>query len=395
MNALPSELIEQILSYVDYDPLIVLLRTIDPLFQLDGAFWVEKANVDFNISRTRFWNPNPMDALGLDVKTSNYPRFRYVQLASRKGVVRGSETFLSLEQCIIRAHQPRNHSLMDYFTDLFLLLPLEGQEYLDRTLLKAAMINGDAELFQRYRGYLPSLSQSINETSYFVKLVLRYIATGGNVFIIRAVLDDLRVMLGSKLDSCRVWIRLRRFIGCRHLDLYKEPGLEELNDYPAPGGDPDLHWALLGRFDLIKDRNHVLTHPNLDDEIIEAPRELVIDYLKVQKPGLPALFIKRAVSEGDWEMGRLAKKHYSQEGLLGISFHSIGDSDLLFDLDEEPSIDYVSNPSELRYALEHGMMTTWIANELIEQGLIDVILLAHQLLDPDIPGYQVIDDYLK
>ena len=111
--AVPPELRTQVLLELSRDDLISYFEgTQDPLIN-DPYFWSKRAAQDFGITPDQFINANPVEAT---IPTTPYQR--WIQILSRDNVVKGSQQFLTISECVYRAIKDGRDELAEYFLAL-------------------------------------------------------------------------------------------------------------------------------------------------------------------------------------------------------------------------------------------------------------------------------------
>ena len=111
----PPELRNLVLLDLNYSDLIIYFEsTNDPIIH-DETFWKDKAERDLGISSDQFLHPNPVEAM---IPARGHQR--YIQIVSRDRVIKGSEQFLGIMECLYKSIKDGSSALPEYF----LALPL-------------------------------------------------------------------------------------------------------------------------------------------------------------------------------------------------------------------------------------------------------------------------------
>lgn len=401
---LPPELLDLILSQLPYHDLIRLARSLYPILSLDDHLWITKATLDFNVAPARFWDPNPMDCLVLQVGESDFPRFRYLQILSRRSVTFGAERFLGLEECVIRAVKIRKtdltygQTLVDYFTAQMVDLMPDGLAFCARAIAKGAMINGDFSLF-RMVGRTCTLIKppSLTNTSW-VTMFLEYAVEGGNVDIILWSLKELERFLGTQTYNVIIdpHGEIRSLLADHHhYDLFRDPRLvemiPELTDYSDHfdynGETQDEFYIDYNRFDLVSDIRQYYGSEELGNNIRSAPLSMIKDYIKAGYGSDWGTLMEEAIEHSDMELAALIKDKMPPDyEIESLDLFSVPDSDLLFDLVEgkvTPDNVIISSPktrADVLWLIDRRLLGQGVIEELVLEQRTDLIILLDSLL---------------
>ena len=144
--AIPPELRNLVLLDLSYSDLINYFEGTNDPVRHDETFWKDKAVKDLNISSHEFFHPNPVEAMIPAVGHQ-----RYLQIVSRTTLVRGSEQFVTIAECLYRTIKNRNDDLAEYFMGLPLIYKDNGEvyEHIQAAIIYAALEINSKDWFER------------------------------------------------------------------------------------------------------------------------------------------------------------------------------------------------------------------------------------------------------
>ena len=393
---LPPELLDQILLDADYETVIVLL--VNKLITLDEHFWARKARYDFGVTRSRFYHPNNYDVQLVPRDDQAFNQLRYVQIASRFSVVYGSEAFISLQECLIRAVKIKDKSLIDYFIARCRELGYDGVEYGQRSLLKGALLNADLELYQRLVTY--DLLSNLYGYHY-IQNCLFNACQGGDIDIIMDVYRRIcSTIITRDRSNFNLPYDLRSSLAQHHqYHLFSDPRIMRLGT--DSGGDNDEEWLGIDRYDQIKDITIHYGTKYFEAGVEEMPISIVKDAVKAKSSGSWDPFIRRALEDGDRELCDLILERIPRENkVIGLSLCTIVDTDLVDDFETQvPGYHFFTDQPDRQALLldriKRGSIGKEIVHHLIDYKYTDLILMLDQHLERDHYQRDLIRRYLK
>lgn len=193
MNTLPKEIRHKILLSLNHTDILSYYEANDDVkddVKDDWYFWSMKAEHDYGYNKDKF------------LETTSKPIERYMELYTTYGygLFKGSEKYLSVDECLFRSCIKKDYDLINYFVKL-------GGEL--NSAYNALSINGDFLLEK----FLSNLSKKEEQTSCIKttqqqrsNIILNACASG-NIMILDRYKDDSYVTQSFNRDCIKVAIK--------------------------------------------------------------------------------------------------------------------------------------------------------------------------------------------